>query len=120
MLRSYGLLRVLTGFWRLFLGFKDCENIFCGRGFGFKILFRFFFSYGSFASGLGIPSSDLDLVIVGVPQYPSGERSPLQILASVLKRMRWLTTVHAIETAKVNIFMSLPPLFLRFISVLDF
>ena len=32
-----------------------------------------------------------------------GERSPLQILASVLKRMRWLTTAHAIETAAVPV-----------------
>ena len=42
-------------------------------------------------------------MVVGVPRYPVGEQSPLQILASVLKRMRWLTTAHAIETAQVPV-----------------
>ena len=61
-------------------------------------------SYGSFASKLNIPSSDLDVVVTGAPRYPVEERSPLQILASVLQRKSWLTTVHAIETAQVHSF----------------
>eukprot|EP01087_Luapelamoeba_hula_P007676 TRINITY_DN1877_c1_g1_i1.p1 TRINITY_DN1877_c1_g1~~TRINITY_DN1877_c1_g1_i1.p1 ORF type:complete len:1456 (+),score=169.66 TRINITY_DN1877_c1_g1_i1:180-4547(+) len=66
--------------------------------------------YGSFATDLGIPSSDLDLVVI-LP-HPSPDPSsdllkrdwsPIRILAEELKKYDWLQSIQAIETAKMPV-----------------
>lgn len=71
-------------------------------------------AYGSFATGLSIPSSDLDLVVTGfrsnhsyndkvhwsdLPTYPS----PLQTLAAALKKQSWLRRIQCIDTASMPV-----------------
>jgi hypothetical protein len=58
-------------------------------------------SYGSFMTGLCLPSSDLDLVIMNVV---GNKRQALQQLAGLLRKQKsWLTSLNAIETAKVPV-----------------
>ena len=56
--------------------------------------------YGSFMTGLCLPTSDLDLVLMGVP-VPASQG--LGLLASVLRKQRWLLSLNAISTAKVPV-----------------
>jgi len=57
--------------------------------------------YGSFATDLFLPHSDVDLVISGVGSDAAENR--LQRLATQLRSMRWCRHVHAIETASVPV-----------------
>ena len=57
-------------------------------------------SYGSFMTGLGLPSSDLDLVLLHVPLEP---KAALQQLASVLQLHAWVRSLNAIDTARVPV-----------------
>lgn len=68
--------------------------------------------YGSFATGLSIPSSDLDLVVSGfrINSYDKHHwsdlpvsLSPLQTLAAALKKQGWLKRMQCIETASVPV-----------------
>eukprot|EP01122_Echinamoeba_exundans_P011456 TRINITY_DN4555_c0_g2_i1.p1 TRINITY_DN4555_c0_g2~~TRINITY_DN4555_c0_g2_i1.p1 ORF type:complete len:1523 (+),score=257.41 TRINITY_DN4555_c0_g2_i1:548-5116(+) len=58
--------------------------------------------YGSYATGLSIPSSDVDVVICGVG---SSEISPLSLLESALKTQPWVRpdSVHSIDSASVPV-----------------
>ena len=58
-------------------------------------------SYGSFMTGLGLPSSDLDLVLLHVPV---DAKSGLQQLAGVLQvQHAWVVSMNAIDTARVPV-----------------
>jgi Poly(A) RNA polymerase, mitochondrial-like, central palm domain/Cid1 family poly A polymerase len=70
--------------------------------------------YGSFATDLSIPSSDLDLVVAGVPRanyrklswndFSSAVPStPLRALVNVLKKQSWLRRIQPIERARVPV-----------------
>jgi hypothetical protein len=56
-------------------------------------------SYGSFVTGLNLPSSDLDLVILRV----DNDKQALMRLANELRRQEWLSSLQAISTAKVPV-----------------
>ena len=58
-------------------------------------------SYGSFMTGLNLPSSDLDLVLLNVPL--EGKQAML-MLASMLKSQHsWVVSLNAIDTARVPV-----------------
>ena len=57
--------------------------------------------YGSFATGLCIPESDVDLVI-SLPD-PAGTPSPLHLLSAELKGQSWVKKIQPIYTAKVPV-----------------
>ena len=58
-------------------------------------------SYGSFMTGLGLPSSDLDLVLLHVPV---DTKAGLQQLAAVLHmQTAWVLSLNAIDTARVPV-----------------
>mmetsp|Transcript_60820 Transcript_60820/g.143488 ORF Transcript_60820/g.143488 Transcript_60820/m.143488 type:complete len:383 (+) Transcript_60820:2-1150(+) len=57
--------------------------------------------YGSFATGLYLPHSDVDVVVMGA--QPSAGKSALQQLAERLKGMPWCRNMNAIETASVPV-----------------
>eukprot|EP01116_Phalansterium_solitarium_P018683 TRINITY_DN5043_c0_g1_i1.p1 TRINITY_DN5043_c0_g1~~TRINITY_DN5043_c0_g1_i1.p1 ORF type:complete len:1345 (+),score=190.37 TRINITY_DN5043_c0_g1_i1:216-4250(+) len=59
--------------------------------------------YGSFATTLCIPSSDLDLVICNIAAAASHSQSPLHALASALQQKKWLDELQVIETATVPV-----------------
>jgi non-canonical poly(A) RNA polymerase PAPD5/7 len=60
--------------------------------------------YGSYATGLWLPSSDLDVVILPGDEAPvSGVRSALHWLACVLGKKAWTQSVRVIHNTKVPV-----------------
>lgn len=61
--------------------------------------------YGSVSTGLAVPASDLDVVVVGVPDSVQwfGISAALNGLASELRRCSWVSTVKVIERTAVPI-----------------
>eukprot|EP00742_Colponemidia_sp_Colp-10_P007496 GILJ01008078.1.p1 GENE.GILJ01008078.1~~GILJ01008078.1.p1 ORF type:complete len:1003 (-),score=168.48 GILJ01008078.1:284-3292(-) len=61
--------------------------------------------YGSTATGLCLPWSDIDLVIMGMEQRLMGwgVQTPLLLLAKELEPLDWVESVHLIETARVPV-----------------
>ena len=58
-------------------------------------------SYGSFMTGLSLPTSDLDLVLLHVPLEP---KAALAQLAGVLQgQLGWVQSLNAIDTARVPV-----------------
>ena len=58
-------------------------------------------SYGSFMTGLSLPSSDLDLVLFNVPLE---SKQAMLMLATVLKAQHsWVLSLNAIDTARVPV-----------------
>jgi len=58
--------------------------------------------YGSHATSLCIPSSDLDLVVIGANQS-EGDQHPISVLSRALQKERWIRTLQSIETARVPV-----------------
>jgi len=58
--------------------------------------------YGSFSTGLCIPSSDLDLVVL-VPSDAGGGVSPMQLLATELSKQRWVKSLQPLYNTKVPV-----------------
>eukprot|EP01117_Protostelium_nocturnum_P003722 TRINITY_DN1499_c1_g2_i2.p1 TRINITY_DN1499_c1_g2~~TRINITY_DN1499_c1_g2_i2.p1 ORF type:complete len:600 (+),score=145.72 TRINITY_DN1499_c1_g2_i2:2040-3839(+) len=63
--------------------------------------------YGSYATSLCIPSSDVDLVVFGANTNNSGSRytpkHSIQLLAKQLSQSDWITNISIIESAKVPV-----------------
>lgn len=63
-------------------------------------------TFGSYSTGMWLPSSDVDLVVLGVTQnnVDTKESLPhLQRLAAMLKKEKWVESIHLVETAKVPV-----------------
>eukprot|EP01119_Soliformovum_irregulare_P009957 TRINITY_DN2401_c0_g1_i2.p1 TRINITY_DN2401_c0_g1~~TRINITY_DN2401_c0_g1_i2.p1 ORF type:complete len:618 (-),score=188.47 TRINITY_DN2401_c0_g1_i2:104-1957(-) len=58
-------------------------------------------AYGSYVTNLCLPSSDLDLVVIGAKLPHHG--SCIQLLASILRQYSWFGSIQAIDTAKVPV-----------------
>lgn len=59
--------------------------------------------YGSYATGLSIPKSDLDLVVTIHPTGGHIGGSPVHLLAAELSRQQWIKTLQPIYNAKVPV-----------------
>ena len=68
--------------------------------------------YGSFATGLAIPASDVDLVVCGMHemlQWWGGKAvSAVSILADALRDAEWVSTVHAVEQTAMPVVKVMP------------
>ena len=58
-------------------------------------------SYGSFMTGLSLPSSDLDLVLLNVPL--EGKQAMLMLAAMLKAQHSWVVSLNAIDTARVPV-----------------
>ncbi|KAF0698200.1 Aste57867_11185 [Aphanomyces stellatus] len=55
-------------------------------------------TYGSYSTGIWLPSSDIDLVVLGTSEDTTAH---LKSLAAVLRREKWVESIMLVETAKV-------------------
>ena len=58
-------------------------------------------SYGSFMTGLSLPSSDLDIVLLNVPL--EGKQAMLMLATLLKSQHSWVVSLNAIDTARVPV-----------------
>lgn len=60
-------------------------------------------TFGSYSTGLWLPNSDVDLVVLGVGEPEDQLLQCIQKLALVLKTQSWIESILVVETAKVPV-----------------